>query len=63
MGPAGAEQKEYADQSEASDSGGASIPVRYRRSVDFFGSRHFSKTNEYLKANGLEPIDWQIENI
>lgn len=29
----------------------------------FFGSRHFSKTNEYLKANGLEPIDWQIENI
>ena len=29
----------------------------------FFGSRHFSKTNEYLKANGLEPIDWQIENV
>ena len=29
----------------------------------FFGSRHVSKTNEYLKANGLEPIDWQIENI
>ena len=29
----------------------------------FLGSRHFSKTNEYLKANGLEPIDWQIENI
>ena len=29
----------------------------------FFGSRHFSKTTEYLKANGLEPIDWQIENI
>ena len=29
----------------------------------FFGCRHFSKTNEYLKANGLEPIDWQIENI
>ena len=29
----------------------------------FFGSRHFSKTNQYLRANGLEPIDWQIENI
>lgn len=29
----------------------------------FFGSRPFSKTNEYLKANGLEPIDWQIDNI
>lgn len=29
----------------------------------FFGSKPFSKTNEYLKENGLEPIDWQIENI
>jgi uracil-DNA glycosylase len=29
----------------------------------FFGCQHFSKTNEFLKINGLEPIDWQIENI
>ena len=29
----------------------------------FFGSRPFSQANKYLKANGLEPIDWQIENI
>lgn len=29
----------------------------------FFGCRHFSKANEFLVANGLEPIDWQIENI
>lgn len=29
----------------------------------FFGSKPFSKTNEYLKENGIEPIDWQIENI
>lgn len=29
----------------------------------FFGCRHFSKTNEFLKENGLEPIDWQIENL
>ena len=29
----------------------------------FFGCKHFSKTNEFLKAHGLEPIDWQIENI
>ena len=29
----------------------------------FFGSRPFSKTNEYLVQNGLDPIDWQIENI
>lgn len=29
----------------------------------FFGSRPFSRTNAYLEQNGLEPIDWQIENI
>ena len=29
----------------------------------FFGCRHFSQTNEFLETNGLEPIDWQIENI
>lgn len=29
----------------------------------FLGCHHFSKTNEFLIENGLEPIDWQIENI
>ncbi len=29
----------------------------------FFGCKHFSKANEFLSQNGLEPIDWQIENI
>lgn len=29
----------------------------------FFGSRPFSKTNAFLEANGLEPVDWQIEDI
>ncbi|MBD5465670.1 MAG: uracil-DNA glycosylase [Lachnospiraceae bacterium] len=29
----------------------------------FFGSRPFSKTNAFLKAHGIEEIDWQIENI
>ena len=29
----------------------------------FFGCKHFSKANEFLKANGVEPVDWQIENI
>lgn len=24
----------------------------------FFGSKHFSKTNEYLIKHGIEPIDW-----
>lgn len=28
----------------------------------FYGCKHFSKTNEFLQANGLEPIDWQIED-
>jgi len=29
----------------------------------FFGSKPFSKTNDYLIANGLTPIDWQIDNV
>ena len=29
----------------------------------FFGCRHFSQCNEFLKASTAEPIDWQIENI
>jgi len=29
----------------------------------FFGCRHFSRANKFLKQNGIEPIDWQIENI
>ncbi|MDD7738785.1 MAG: uracil-DNA glycosylase [Lachnospiraceae bacterium] len=29
----------------------------------FFGSRPFSRTNEYLESSGLTPIDWQIENV
>lgn len=29
----------------------------------FFGCRHFSRANEFLRANGLEPIDWQIEDV
>lgn len=29
----------------------------------FFGSRPFSKTNNFLSENGVAPIDWQIENV
>lgn len=29
----------------------------------FFGCRHFSQTNEFLQKNGIDPIDWQIENL
>ncbi|MBQ0001149.1 MAG: uracil-DNA glycosylase [Clostridiales bacterium] len=28
----------------------------------FFGCKHFSQTNDFLKLHGLAPIDWQIEN-
>lgn len=27
----------------------------------FFGCKHFSKANEFLKKNGREEIDWQID--
>jgi uracil-DNA glycosylase len=27
----------------------------------FFGCKAFSKTNNYLKQNGIEPIDWQLD--
>ncbi len=29
----------------------------------FFGCKHFSQANDFLLANGVSPIDWQIENI
>lgn len=29
----------------------------------FFGCKHFSQTNAFLEKNGVEPIDWQIENV
>ena len=29
----------------------------------FWGSKPFSKTNNFLTEHGVEPIDWQIENI
>jgi uracil-DNA glycosylase len=38
-------------------------PSPLSASRGFFGSKPFSKTNDFLKKNGLQPIDWQIENI
>jgi uracil-DNA glycosylase len=29
----------------------------------FFGSKPFSKTNDFLKSIGETPVDWQIQNI
>lgn len=34
-------------------------PSPLSASRGFFGNHHFSRCNEYLKANGLEPIDWK----
>lgn len=28
----------------------------------FFGSRPFSKTNDFLLSNGISPIDWDLKN-
>ena len=38
-------------------------PSPFSASRGFFGCRHFSRTNEFLKEHGIEPVDWQIENI
>lgn len=29
----------------------------------FFGCKHFSTANQFLLEQGVEPVDWQIENI
>lgn len=33
-------------------------PSPFSADRGFFGCRHFSKTNEFLKSKGIEPIDW-----
>ncbi|MBU5675188.1 uracil-DNA glycosylase [Alkaliphilus sp. MSJ-5] len=38
-------------------------PSPLSASRGFFGSRPFSKTNDFLKSIGKGSIDWQIENI
>lgn len=38
-------------------------PSPLSASRGFFGSKPFSKTNNFLKSIGDEPIDWQIENL
>ncbi len=38
-------------------------PSPLSASRGFFGCRHFSQANEFLKSQGMEPVDWQIENI
>lgn len=38
-------------------------PSPLSASRGFFGSKPFSKTNEFLKSIGKTEVDWQIENI
>jgi uracil-DNA glycosylase len=38
-------------------------PSPFSANRGFFGSRPFSRTNDFLRENGQTPIDWQIENI
>ena len=39
----------------------AAHPSPYSASHGFFGCRHFSKANDYLKKWGKTPIDWTIK--
>jgi uracil-DNA glycosylase len=38
----------------------AAHPSPFSADRGFFGCRCFSKTNDYLARNGLDPIDWKI---
>lgn len=38
----------------------AAHPSPYSANNGFFGCKHFSKTNEYLVRNGIDPIDWRV---
>lgn len=41
----------------------AAHPSPLSASHGFFGCKHFSQANQFLEENGIEPIDWQIENV
>lgn len=38
-------------------------PSPLSASRGFFGCRHFSRTNEWLKEKGLEPINWNLPEL
>lgn len=38
----------------------AAHPSPFSADKGFFGCRHFSKTNEYLVKNGIDPVDWKL---
>jgi len=38
-------------------------PSPLSASNGFFGCRHFSKTNDFLKKNNIAPIDWHLTDL
>lgn len=38
-------------------------PSPFSANYGFFGSKPFSKTNEYLKQHNIEPINWNLNNV
>src|SRR4051812_41904151 len=38
----------------------AAHPSPFSADKGFFGCRHFSRTNEYLVKNGIDPVDWML---
>jgi uracil-DNA glycosylase len=38
----------------------AAHPSPYSASNGFFGCRHFSKANDWLRQHGVPPVDWQL---
>lgn len=41
----------------------AAHPSPLSASHGFFGCKHFSQANQFLEENGIQPIDWQIEDV
>jgi len=39
----------------------AAHPSPFSVEKGFYGCRHFSKTNEYLVSNGIDPINWSLD--
>lgn len=38
-------------------------PSPFAANYGFFGSRPFSKTNQFLEEHGITPVNWQIKNL
>ncbi|MFW5645579.1 MAG: uracil-DNA glycosylase [Bacteroidota bacterium] len=38
-------------------------PSPFSANSGFFGCKHFSKTNDILVKNGVEPIDWRVPDV